>query len=58
MKSPEVSGIVYDKENLTSLRNELIGLRDTALGTGRFDWAVILSHVVGVMYHFIEELDK
>jgi hypothetical protein len=57
LKPFEVAGQLYDGEAIDSLRENIIILRDSALKNDDMQWAVILSHTVGVLAKVKEELD-
>lgn len=48
MPTFEVAGQDYNRKEALELRDVLIELRDHALKGGQMDWAVHLSHAVGL----------
>lgn len=53
-----LDGIVYNKATVQALRETVIEMRDHALKSNAFDWAVALSHVAAVLAYYIEELEE
>jgi hypothetical protein len=49
--------MLYGREELESLRDNIIILRDSALKNGDMQWAVILSHNVAVLSAIAKETD-
>lgn len=48
---------LYGREELESLRDQIIELRDAALNQGHMTWAVILSHNIAVLAVIAKETD-
>lgn len=44
-----VEGVEYTPEAIEAARQDLIVFRDAALDAERFDWAVLLSHVIAYL---------
>lgn len=55
---PDVGGVVYNRAALMQLRDEVIEMRDHATTQNAFGAAVVLTHVVGVLYHVAEWLPE
>ena len=53
VKPFEAGGELYDVETLRAHRDIMIQLRNKAIETGQMEWAVMLSHNVAIMAHFI-----
>lgn len=49
----DAGSMVYTKEKLSQHRDQMIRLRDGALEAGAMDWAVIVSHNIAILTHFI-----
>lgn len=47
----------FGKAEILANREHVIALRDSALKEDQFDWAVILSHTVGLLHHLAEAVD-
>lgn len=58
MKTFEMDDMIYDRESVGELRENLIQLRDSALSSGNMEWAVMLSHTIVVMSRVVEELES
>lgn len=54
----EAAEMTYDVEASEGLRQELIKLRDEALGAAEFGPAIVLSHTVAWMAKAIEVMSK
>ena len=57
MNALQLDGILYDAVELTQLRQACIEVRDKRLGEGDFADAVMLSHVIVVLAHVIDNLE-
>jgi hypothetical protein len=53
-----VGDIVYGRLQVEALACSLVQIRDAALEQGAMDWAVILSHSVGVLNRVAESLTE
>ncbi len=51
MDTFEVAGVIYDRKTLSAHRESIIELRDGALEQGVMEWAVTLSHTIGILSH-------
>ncbi len=58
MKPFELSDIIYNKEAIENLREQIISLRDAALSAGDFRPTILLSHTIGVLAHVIAEMEE
>lgn len=58
VKSVYVNDTNYGCEEVKEHRKLIIELRDAALKSNHFDWAVTLSVTVALLSHFAEMLDK
>ncbi len=47
----EVAGVIYDEAAILAHRERVIQMRDAALSQGAMDWAVELSHNIGILAH-------
>ncbi len=47
----EVAGVIYDEAAINAHRDLVIQMRDHALNQGAMDWAVLLSHNIGILAH-------
>lgn len=56
MPTFEVAGQNYGREEALELRKNLIQLRDAALTIGQMEWAVHLSHAVGLWACMIDHI--
>lgn len=56
MKTYKVGDLEFDAEGVGDLREFVIQLRDAALEQSRFDIAVPLSNVIGVLHAVREEM--
>ncbi len=44
-----IAGQLYGPEEIAEIRQDIINLRDNALSMGAMEWAVLLSHVIGLL---------
>lgn len=51
-----VDGVEYTPEAVESVRQEVIALRDEALGQAEMHWAVLLSHTIAYLSEYKEKL--
>lgn len=56
MKPIEFDGMVFDADALIANRQVMISIRDTALDTGNFAYAIAVSHTVAVLAKVIEDM--
>lgn len=55
MKQFTLDDQTYAKDDLISLRGEVIELRNHMLVNGAFEQSVILTHTIAFLYHAIQE---
>lgn len=54
----QFDGMTFGSEEVKSLREEVIHIRDEALRQNAFKESIILSHTVALMYHLAEILQE
>lgn len=52
----EIGGVDYSPEGINAVRNELIVMRDAALGGAYFDHAVLLTHTIAYLHDYAENV--
>lgn len=55
--SVEVAGVIYDAPKVREHRELIIQMRDAALEQNAMDWAVALSHNIGLLNHLANTLE-
>lgn len=55
MKEFTIDEQTYSKDDLISLRGEVIEVRNNLLVNGNFEQSVILTHTIAFLYHAIQE---
>jgi len=58
MKPLQLDGLIYNKDLVQKMINEMISLRDGALKENEFGMAVFFSHVIAVLNHCLNNLEQ